>query len=88
LVAFYSKHNRLSLSLFAVNPVAIVADPYLKVNLFVFAVNNGGHLRRHEELLQLRGLRSSLFLLGEKMITQRFDDARVALPEPFSFSAV
>jgi hypothetical protein len=28
LVAFYSKHNRLSLSLFTVNPVAIVAEPY------------------------------------------------------------
>jgi hypothetical protein len=29
LVAFYSKHNRLSLSLFTVNPVTIVAQPYL-----------------------------------------------------------
>jgi hypothetical protein len=28
LVAFYSKHNRLSLSLFTVNLVAIVAEPY------------------------------------------------------------
>ena len=28
MVAFYSKHNRLSLSLFTVNPVAIVAQPY------------------------------------------------------------
>ena len=29
LVTFYSKHNQLSLSLFTVNPVAIVAEPYL-----------------------------------------------------------
>ena len=28
MVPFYSKYNRLSLSLFTVNPVAIVADPY------------------------------------------------------------
>ena len=54
----------------------------------MFAVDNGGHLRRHEELPQLRGLRSSLFLRGEKMITQRFDDARVALPEPFYYLPV
>jgi hypothetical protein len=60
----------------------------LKVNLFVFAINNAGHLRRHEELPQLHGLRSSLFLLGEKMIAQRFDDARVVLPEPFYYLPV
>ena len=32
LVAFYSKHNQLSLSLFTVNPVAIVAQPYSWTN--------------------------------------------------------
>jgi hypothetical protein len=60
----------------------------LKVNHFVFAVNNGSHLRRHEELPQLRGFRASLFLLGEKMIAPCFDDARVALPEPFYYLQV
>ena len=36
------------------------------------------------------GLRpnSSLFLLGEKMVAQRFDNARVALPEPFYYLPV
>jgi len=31
LVAFYSKSNRLSLSLFTVNPVAIVGMSYLQL---------------------------------------------------------
>jgi hypothetical protein len=55
---------------------------------FSLSVNNGSHLRRHEELPQLRGLRSPLFLLGEKMIAHRFDDARVVLPEPFCYLPV
>jgi hypothetical protein len=55
---------------------------HLKVNVFVLAVNDGGHLRRHEELPQLYRRWSSLFPLGEKIITQRFDDPSVALLEP------
>jgi hypothetical protein len=51
----------------------------------MLAGDDSSHLRRHEELPQLCGLRSSLFLLGEKMIAQLFDDPSVTLPEPFRY---
>jgi hypothetical protein len=54
----------------------------------MLAVNDGGHLRRHEELPQLWRLWSSLFPLGEKMIAQRSDNPSVTLPKPLRYFPV